>query len=227
MQAPRKTRAFVALICFAALTPCLAIAKSIVLFSPDDKPTNHLIQKLGEAKTRIYAAVYMLTDKKIAHALVDAKNRGVDVQIVTDQATTESPYGKADILKQGGIKLDVYYLSHNGYTNFNPLMHHKFAVIDNNVWTGSFNWTISANNKNQENVIYTDEKDVCEKYLDQFEKLKHRCAVNAEKRKKLLEKAAAQAAKVRRKVRGQRLVAGPARPGVGVAAREGRLLREE
>ena len=60
-------------------------------------------------------------------------------------------------------------------------MHNKFAIIDDKVWTGSFNWTISANRKNQENVVYNDEKDVYEKFLEQFEKLKQRCAIKSAK----------------------------------------------
>jgi len=149
--------------------------KSTVLFSPDDRPTKHLIKHISEAKNRIYAAVYMLTDKAIALSLIEAKKRGVDVQIVTDQTSITSPYGKIVLLQKNGIKTSIFKFSSNGSSYYNPLMHNKFAIIDNIVWTGSFNWTISANNKNQENVLYTDEKEVCEKYLSHFEKLKLRC----------------------------------------------------
>ena len=63
----------------------LAFGKSEVFFSPDDKPTNELIRKINKAKNKIHAAVYMITDKNIAKALITAKNkRGIDVQIITD-----------------------------------------------------------------------------------------------------------------------------------------------
>ncbi len=44
------------------------------------------------------------------------------------------------------------------FNNFGPIMHHKYAIFDDKtVWTGSFNWTLSANNKNSENVVVIDQ----------------------------------------------------------------------
>ena len=54
-------------------------------------------------------------------------------------------------------------------------MHNKFAILDQKVWTGSFNWTISANKRNQENVVLLDEVDVCKKYEKRFEYFKKEC----------------------------------------------------
>lgn len=152
-------------------------AESIVYFSPDDRPQKHLISYINNAKKRIYAAVYMFTDKKTAMSLIEAKNRGVDVQVVTDQSSVDSPYGKIFLLKNNDIKIYVFKVSTPQYQRFAPLMHNKFAIIDDKLWTGSFNWTVSANSKNQENVIYTDEKKVCERYLTHFKKLKGRCVI--------------------------------------------------
>jgi phosphatidylserine/phosphatidylglycerophosphate/cardiolipin synthase-like enzyme len=72
-------------------------------------------------------------------------------------------------------------------------MHNKFALLDNKTWTGSFNWTWSANIKNQENVIFTDELEVCKKYEKYFEILKKRCikvarGKNGRKKKKIPKK---------------------------------------
>ena len=156
------------------------ISKSIVYFSPDDKPQKHLIGYINGAKTRIYAAIYMFTDKKIAQALMDAKDRGIDVQIITDQTSVDSVYGKIFLLQEYGVKIFVFNLNKRKgkFSWYDPIMHNKFAIIDEHVWTGSFNWTVSANSKNQENVIYTDEKNVCEKYLEHFNTLKERCVID-------------------------------------------------
>lgn len=147
-----------------------------VLFSPDDKPTTHLIEKIKNATTRIHAAIYMLTDKNIAAALIQAKKRDVDVQVITDFSSVKSEYGKVVLLKESDITTFVYKIPER--SRFTPLMHNKFAIIDNIVWTGSFNWTVSANRQNQENVIYTDEAAVVEKYVKQFEILKSRCEIH-------------------------------------------------
>ena len=56
-------------------------------------------------------------------------------------------------------------------------MHHKFAIFDETtLWTGSFNWTVSANTNNCENVIITDDREACRSYQAQFNQLlKTRC----------------------------------------------------
>jgi phosphatidylserine/phosphatidylglycerophosphate/cardiolipin synthase-like enzyme len=54
-------------------------------------------------------------------------------------------------------------------------MHNKFALIDGKVWTGSFNWTKSGDQYNQENVVLIDDPEVHDKFAIQFESLKSRC----------------------------------------------------
>lgn len=149
-----------------------------VLFSPDNHPTNKLLDLLGRAKKKIYAAVYMITDKEIAQALIDAKGRGVDVKIIIDEVSYNSKFGKGKLLKQHHVDLFVYTpktKSGKHRTCFQPIMHHKFAIIDDMLWMGSFNWTKSANKQNQENVLMTDEKAPYQKFENHFEVLKERC----------------------------------------------------
>ena len=50
-----------------------------------------------------------------------------------------------------------------------PLFHNKFAIFDKKVvFTGSFNWTVAANTRNQENVVVIDDEEVAKKYEAQF-----------------------------------------------------------
>ena len=51
-------------------------------------------------------------------------------------------------------------------------MHNKYAIIDESVViTGSFNWTTQAINNNQENLLFYEDKELCAKYLKEFNKL--------------------------------------------------------
>ena len=51
-------------------------------------------------------------------------------------------------------------------------MHNKYVIIDRClVITGSFNWTAKAVNKNQENILLLENKELAEKYLSEYEKL--------------------------------------------------------
>jgi mitochondrial cardiolipin hydrolase len=51
-------------------------------------------------------------------------------------------------------------------------MHHKFVVVDNQTLaTGSFNWTRSATEENQENYVVTDDPLLVDAFLHEFERL--------------------------------------------------------
>lgn len=51
-------------------------------------------------------------------------------------------------------------------------MHNKFAIIDSAVvLTGSYNWTVSASNNNQENILIIESKGVVNNYESEFNKL--------------------------------------------------------
>lgn len=51
-------------------------------------------------------------------------------------------------------------------------MHHKFALLDGRkLITGSLNWTMTAVQSNKENVIVTEEPELVQPYMDEFNKL--------------------------------------------------------
>ena len=48
-------------------------------------------------------------------------------------------------------------------------MHNKFAIIDNRLLlTGSYNWTFSANNRNDENLLIIDDPEIIKIFQNQF-----------------------------------------------------------
>lgn len=158
----------------------ILFSQSVVYFSPDDKVADKLINLIKNAQYRIHAAIFMLTNEQIAQALIESKKRGIDIEIITDKSCMQSESNKIEKLKQANIQIFVYKdpdckPNNNCKFKFEAIMHNKFAVIDNKTWTGSFNWTVMANTKNQENALCTDEKAVNEKYEQQFQELKRRC----------------------------------------------------
>ncbi|HBS47578.1 TPA: hypothetical protein DEO28_04410 [Candidatus Dependentiae bacterium] len=160
---------------------------SVAYFSPEDNIRDRLIEMIDKTNYKIKAAVYMLTEKQIAQALIKAKKRGVKIKIITDVSCAESNYGKIGLLKENGIKIFVFkQKSSEKNSYFNPLMHNKFAVFElernsnqNWTWTGSFNWTRSANQINQENVILTSNHKIFACYKAKFKALK-RCCISKE-----------------------------------------------
>lgn len=183
LEEVRCMKNLAALLCYCML--CLGVGwpdwlvnKTTVLFSPDDAPINVLLDMINNARERIYVAVYMFTDKRLALALARASKRKLDVQVIIDQESTkEQFFGKASLLAQYDIPVHVF-TSYQKKTASRfasrALMHNKFALIDQVVWTGSFNWTRKANNDNEENVIICDELPCVKRYVERFDVLKKR-----------------------------------------------------
>jgi phosphatidylserine/phosphatidylglycerophosphate/cardiolipin synthase-like enzyme len=165
----------------ARAVPGVAFGEARVLFSPDDDIQKELIALINSEKNYIRIAIYSFTDKEIAQALIDAKKRGVMVELVIDPSNMYVQHSKIPMLEDEGITVFAYnpeHLKPNQYT----LMHHKFVIFDcctpsqvALVWTGSFNFTRSASNKNQENVVILQHDNAIKRFESQFDLLKTRC----------------------------------------------------
>jgi hypothetical protein len=140
------------------------LAKTEVYFSLSDNPQKEIIKNINQAETYINIAMYTFTDKEIALSLANAQERGVKVRVYLDRSQIGSTYSISRLLVQKGIKVRI---SSNNY-----IMHNKFAIIDNRIlFTGSYNWTFAANNKNEENLMVIDDPEIIARYQNQFEKL--------------------------------------------------------
>src|ERR1019366_2817138 len=63
-----------------------------VAFSPGGGCTDLVIKVIHSGKTSIRVLAYSFTSAPIAKALVDAHNRGVDVQVVVDKSQKSAKY---------------------------------------------------------------------------------------------------------------------------------------
>jgi len=118
-------------------------------FSPKRNALEVVISTILEAKHELLVAAYSFTSKEIAFALVEAKQRGVDVRLVVDHEQNDD--------EQGGYKAVDYMLANSvpvvRSRNYSA-MHHKFMVADGqHVQLGSFNYTASANVRNAETAL--------------------------------------------------------------------------
>jgi phosphatidylserine/phosphatidylglycerophosphate/cardiolipin synthase-like enzyme len=124
-------------------------AEIAVAFSPgigDLNAEELVIETIGTARQSIRLAAYAFTSKPIAHALLAAKRRGVDVQAVLDKSNLKERYGAAQFLANTGIPVRI----DSEYT----VMHDKFMVIDSHtVQTGSFSYTSASAKENAENAM--------------------------------------------------------------------------
>jgi len=149
-----------------------------VYFTPQDNLTSIFVDMINAEKKSIHGAMYMFTDKKVTQALINAKNRGVEILLILDQISMAS-CGKGKVLQEGGVSVIVHRTeSFNPYTM--ALMHHKFFIFGCNkddkslIWTGSWNCTVRGTQYNDENVIVLDDELVIKSYSDCFLKLQNK-----------------------------------------------------
>ena len=134
-----------------------------VAFSPSGGATDAVVKAIGEAKKTIKVQAYSFTSTPIAKALLSAKTKGVDVQIILDKSQESEQYSSLKFFTNNNIPVKID-------SDF-QIAHNKVIIIDDvNVVTGSFNFTKSAEKNNAENVlIIRGNNELAKKYLDNWQ----------------------------------------------------------
>jgi phosphatidylserine/phosphatidylglycerophosphate/cardiolipin synthase-like enzyme len=129
-----------------------------------------ILAEVAKAKTSIDVATYMFTSDDIADGLISAKNRGVSVRVIFDGGQAHNVPNTVDgKLKAAGV--DVKLVSTPG-TGGGIKFHHKFCVIDASVTiTGSYNWTVDADETNYENLVVVRDANVSAAYAKEFDSI--------------------------------------------------------
>jgi len=139
------------------------IPSTHVYFSPHGGCTESVVNALNAAQSTIQVQAYSFTSAPIAKALVDAKRRGIDVQVVLDKSQRTEKYSSADFLVHAGIRVWI--------DEKHAIAHNKIIVIDSHkVITGSFNFTKAAEEKNAENLLVIDDPDIGAQYVENWMK---------------------------------------------------------
>jgi phosphatidylserine/phosphatidylglycerophosphate/cardiolipin synthase-like enzyme len=135
-----------------------------VCFSRVEQCDSLLINLISQARKSVYVAIYSFTRDGLARALIDAKNRGVEVKVIIEE---ENAYGQGSdyrMLKEAGVDIRL---------DGNPaLMHHKFMVVDGEIIvTGSYNWSTAAEDRNDENFVVIRDRSIAERFMQEFNRL--------------------------------------------------------
>lgn len=159
---------FFSLICAV----CVFAADVKVFFSQGTSVDKELIEIIDKEEKRIQACVFMFTSHPIADALIRAKVRGVDVDVLIDSGSLK--YRQAiDKMVNAGVSVFKYTpVNKKAWTS---LCHHKFCVFESSkaVWTGSYNFTKKAEISNRENALLITKDEVALKgFSDEFLALK-------------------------------------------------------
>ena len=115
------------------------------------------MENLNRATNSVLVQAYSFTSAPIAKGLVDAKKRGVKVQVILDKSQRTEKYSSADFVAHAGIPTFID-AKHN-------IAHNKIMVIDGKtILTGSFNFSKAAETSNAENLLVIQDVSLAKKY---------------------------------------------------------------
>jgi len=137
-------------------------------FGPEGGAEALVVKTINSAKVSIRLAAFAFSSPLIVQALVAAKRRGVDIQIVVDQKHNveedKKRISRTALNALVGANIPVR-------TNSDYRLHHdKFIIVDTrHIQTGSLNYASSAN-RNSENVLVVwNDPGLAAKYLAHWE----------------------------------------------------------
>jgi len=133
-------------------------------FSPGTSCLDTINMNIGSATRKIDICVFTISDDRIRDKILYAINKGITVRIITDDDKTMDKGSDIEFLRNRGAKVKMDDSPHH--------MHHKFALFDDEILlTGSYNWTRSASQYNQENILETNDPKAIDQYKKEFERL--------------------------------------------------------
>ncbi|MEN5208678.1 phospholipase D-like domain-containing protein [Stenotrophomonas terrae] len=133
-------------------------------FSPGDACMQRLRALCAGAKKTMDICVFTISDDRLSSVILDAHKRGVVVRIISDNDKVYDDGNDIRRLHDADIPVRV---DHSEYH-----MHHKFALFDGKLLAnGSFNWTRTATEHNDENLVVSNDRNLVRSFAQQFEVL--------------------------------------------------------
>jgi phosphatidylserine/phosphatidylglycerophosphate/cardiolipin synthase-like enzyme len=122
------------------------ISSTMVFFSPKGGCQDAIVKELRSARQEVLVQAYSFTADPVTVALVEAKKRGVHVEILLDKSNETERYSDLHVFLEKGLHplIDAHH----------AIAHSKVMIIDRKtVITGSFNFTHQAELENAENLL--------------------------------------------------------------------------
>jgi len=131
-------------------------------FSPVDNVVPKVVNKINGAQKSVKFMIFTFTHADVGNAMIARAKAGVKVEGVYENRSASQ--GTMPTLYCAGLPVR---LDGNKYT-----MHHKVIILDDTtVITGSFNFTKSADEANDDNVLIITNPAVVSLYLQEFAKV--------------------------------------------------------
>ena len=131
------------------------------IFESEGNARERIIDLIEDADNSILFMSFVLTDNDIAKTIIARHRAGVPVAGVIESRNTGDMGSDFEALRQAGV--DVL-------ADGNPyLLHHKVIILDGSiVIAGSYNFSASAADNNDENVLILHSPEVAVRYVEEF-----------------------------------------------------------
>lgn len=134
-----------------------------VCFTPKPGCRADIISQIRKAKRSIKVQAYTLTSWQLGKALVKAKKRGVDVEMIVDKSNLESPHANIELIDFLKKNIPMWVDSKVS------IAHNKVMIFDgSSVETGSYNFTNAAEYYNAENVLIIHDAGLAQLYVQNW-----------------------------------------------------------
>lgn len=125
-------------------------AKIRVCFTPETSCVHVLLEQIAGAKREILVHAHNFTDRRIMRALVEAKARGVDVQVIMTKKHEDAQSKALKTMLEAGVPTFIDAAAR--------VAHNKVMIFDRRaVTTGSYNFSYAADRANAENLLLIED----------------------------------------------------------------------
>ena len=134
-------------------------------FSPDDETAVRIVELVEGAQDSIYFLAFSFTSDEIADAMLARASNGVSVSGVFEESQYHSNAGtEFNRLLDAGMDVRL---------DGNPFnMHHKVIIVDQSIVIfGSYNFSRSAEERNDENTLIVHNTDLAAQFMAEFERV--------------------------------------------------------
>lgn len=146
--------------------PRLRIGRVLVenYFAPEEEVAPIIARVIEGGRSEILFMAFSFTYEEIGEAMLERAENGVTVRGVFENVGSESPFSYYPVFRDAG--LSTLSVRQDG----NPrLMHHKVIVVDQEIVIfGSFNFSASANDNNDENVLIVHDPEFAAFFVEEF-----------------------------------------------------------
>lgn len=147
--------------------PTLTIDSTRVdtFFSPDDGVASQIATVLSGAEKSIYFLAFSFTSNDLGDIIREKAEDGLTVRGVMDEEQVNSNQGtEYDPFKQADLDVRI--------DGIEGQMHHKIFIIDESIVViGSYNFSQSAETRNDENILIIYNEAIAKQFMMEFERV--------------------------------------------------------